>query len=157
MSSLTTFLWFDTQAGEAANFYVDVFDESALGSVAHYPANSLGEEGAVMTVEFSLRGQDFVALNGGPIYQFSAATSFMVRCETQDEIDHYWNAFLDGGEAAQCGWVTDRFGVTWQVVPSHIGDWIGGPDEAGRGRAMQAMMSMVKLDIAELQRAYEGA
>jgi predicted 3-demethylubiquinone-9 3-methyltransferase (glyoxalase superfamily) len=156
MSSITPFFWFASEALEAAEFYVDLFEDSRITGVSRYGPDTPGEEGAVMTVDFELRGQPFVALNGGPVYELTPAVSFMVRCATQDDIDRFWTAFEDGGTPSQCGWITDRFGVTWQVVPEHLGDWIGGPDEAGRNRAMQAMLGMVKLDIPELQRAYAG-
>jgi predicted 3-demethylubiquinone-9 3-methyltransferase (glyoxalase superfamily) len=155
-SPVTPFFWFDTQAEEAAQFYVDLFEDSRIVAVSRYAPDTPGEEGTVMTVDFVLRGTSFTALNGGPMFEHTQATSFVVRCETQPEIDHFWDAFLDGGIPSQCGWITDRFGVTWQVVPEHLGDWIGGPDEAGRNRAMQAMLAMVKLDIPVLQSAYDG-
>jgi predicted 3-demethylubiquinone-9 3-methyltransferase (glyoxalase superfamily) len=156
VSPITPYLWFTSEAQDAAEFYVGLFDDARVTSVSHYPPNAPGEEGAVMTVGFELRGQPFVALNGGPQYQFSPATSFLVTCDTQDDIDRFWSAFEQGGKPMQCGWVTDRFGVTWQVVPARLSDWLGGPDEAGRNRAVQAMLGMVKLDIAGLERAYAG-
>jgi predicted 3-demethylubiquinone-9 3-methyltransferase (glyoxalase superfamily) len=156
MSEITPFLWFDTQAEEAAAFYVGLFEDSRVNGVMRYAPNTPGDEGTVMTVDFVIRGTTFTALNGGPIYAHTPATSFVVRCEEQSDIDRFWDSFLDGGTPSQCGWITDRFGITWQVVPEHLGDWIGGPDEAGRNRAMQAMLSMVKLDIPALRAAYDG-
>ena len=157
MSAITPFLWFASGAEEAVAFYVDLFDDARVVSTLRYPADSPGEEGTVMTVDFELRGQAFTALNGGPVYSFTPAVSFVVSCETQEEIDRFWAAFEDGGTPTQCGWIDDRFGVTWQVVPAHLLDWIGGPDEEGRNRATQAMLGMVKLDIAALEAAYAGA
>ena len=156
MSRITPFLWFDSCAEQAAQFYVWLFEDSQITDVSRYPADSRGEEGTAMTVAFELRGTPFVALNGGPVFELTPAVSFVVACERQSEIDRYWDAFLDGGSPSQCGWITDRFGVTWQVVPARLSEWIGGPDEGGRGRAMQAMLAMVKFDIATLVSAYEG-
>lgn len=156
MSRITPFFWFESGALDAAEFYVGLFEDSRIAGVSRYAPDTPGEEGTVMTVDFVLRGQSFVALNGGPVYELTPAVSFVVPCETQDDIDRFWTAFEDGGTPSQCGWITDRFGVTWQVVPAHLSDWIGGPDEAGRNRAMQAMLGMVKMDIPALERAYAG-
>jgi predicted 3-demethylubiquinone-9 3-methyltransferase (glyoxalase superfamily) len=156
MSSLTPFIWFESGAEQAVDFYVELFEDARIGSVSRYAPHTPGEEGAVMTVEFELRGQPFVALNGGPHYALTPAISFVVTCETQAEIDRFWSAFEAGGTPMQCGWVTDRFGVTWQVVPAQLSDWIGGADEEGRGRAVQAMLAMGKFDIAAMQSAYGG-
>lgn len=156
MSGITPFFWFASGAEEAVEFYVGLFEDSRITGMSRYEPNTPGEEGTVMTVDFELRGQPFVALNGGPMYELTPAVSFMVPCETQVDIDRFWTAFEDGGTPSQCGWITDRFGVTWQVVPTHLADWIGGPDEEGRNRAMQAMLAMVKLDIPALQSAYDG-
>jgi predicted 3-demethylubiquinone-9 3-methyltransferase (glyoxalase superfamily) len=156
MSRITPFFWFASGAEEAVEFYVGLFEDSRIAGVSRYAPDTPGEEGTVMTVDFVLRGQPFVALNGGPVYELTPAVSFMVPCETQDDIDRFWTAFEDGGTPSQCGWITDRFGVTWQVVPAHLSDWIGGPDEAGRNRALQAMLAMVKMDIPALERAYAG-
>jgi len=155
-SPITPFFWFDTQAEEAAAFYVDLFEDSRIVGVARYAPNTPGEEGTGMTVDFELRGTYFTALNGGPLFEHTQATSFVVRCATQTDIDRFWDAFLDGGTPSQCGWITDRFGITWQVVPERLDAWIAGPDEAGRNRAMQAMLQMVKFDVGALQAAYEG-
>lgn len=162
MQKITPFLWFDEQAEEAAEFYVSLFDDSRIVAVTHYDeagAKVSGRpEGSVMTVAFELAGQSFVALNGGPHFTFSGATSFVVNCETQEEIDRFWEKLSEaGGEAGQCGWINhDKFGVTWQVVPSALGDILGGADPAGSKRAMEAMFGMTKLDIAALKRAYAG-
>jgi predicted 3-demethylubiquinone-9 3-methyltransferase (glyoxalase superfamily) len=156
VSHITPFFWFASGALDAAEFYVGLFEDSRIAGVSRYAPDTPGEEGTVMTVDFVLRGQPFVALNGGPMYELTPAVSFMVPCETQDDIDRFWTAFEDGGTPSQCGWITDRFGVTWQVVPARLSDWIGGPDEAGRNRAMQAMLGMVKMDIPALERAYAG-
>jgi predicted 3-demethylubiquinone-9 3-methyltransferase (glyoxalase superfamily) len=157
-------LWFDGCAEEAARFYVEVFPNSRLGHVARYAASGREvhghAEGAVMTVEFSLDGVPFLALNGGPRYRLTPAVSFVVRCDTQADIDHYWARLAEGGDPAaqQCGWLADRFGVSWQVVPRHIGELLGqgAPDPAARERAFAALMQMRKLDIAALERARDG-
>lgn len=156
MATITPFFWFDTQAEEAANFYVEIFDGEIV-SVARYAPGTPGEEGSVMTVQFKILDQDFVALNGGPIFEFSAATSFVVNCATAEEVDHYWDSLLaDGGAPSQCGWLTDRFGVTWQIVPDRLGQLMSDPDPEKAGRVAQAMMQMVKLDVAGLEAAYAG-
>ncbi|HEY9218999.1 MAG TPA: VOC family protein [Phenylobacterium sp.] len=150
------FLWFDTQAEEAASFYVSIFPNSKLGQVARYTEAGPGPAGSAMTVEFELDGQGFTALNGGPNYQFTPAVSFVVSCDTQAEVDHYWDAFAEGGQEVQCGWVTDRYGLSWQVVPKMLPQVLGGSDREGAQRAMQAMFQMKKLDIAVLEAAYAG-
>jgi predicted 3-demethylubiquinone-9 3-methyltransferase (glyoxalase superfamily) len=156
LQKITPFLWFDHQAEEAANFYVSIFPNSKIGKIARYGKAGPGPAGSVMTIEFQLDGQPFVALNGGPIYKFTEAISFVVNCETQDEVDHYWDKLsADGGEV-QCGWLKDKFGLSWQVVPSVLVKLLSGPDPAGAQRAMKAMLGMKKLDIAALQRAYHG-
>jgi predicted 3-demethylubiquinone-9 3-methyltransferase (glyoxalase superfamily) len=160
--SITPFLWFDTQAEEAANFYLSVFPDSKLLRIARYP--QAGSEihgrapGSVMTVEFELSGQRFLALNGGPVFRFNEAVSFVVDCETQAELDHYWSALSAGGDPAaqQCGWLKDRFGVSWQVVPARIAAMMADPDRARSERVMAAIMPMKKLDIARLEQAYAG-
>ena len=154
---IVPFLWFDGNAEEAARFYVSIFPNSKLdGDVSRYGDEGLAEPGSVMVVPFELDGQDFLALNGGPLYHFTEAISFVVRCEDQAEVDYYWEKLLEGGEPSQCGWLKDRFGVSWQVVPTVLGDLIGGPDPEGASRAMKAMLEMVKLDIDGLKRAYAG-
>jgi predicted 3-demethylubiquinone-9 3-methyltransferase (glyoxalase superfamily) len=153
----TTCLWFDGQAEEAAAFYVSVFKNSALGAVTHYPEGAPGTAGTVLTVDFTANGQRFVALNGGPQFTFNEAVSFQVMCESQEEVDHYWAKLVEGGgEHGPCGWLKDRFGVSWQVVPARIEEMFRDEDPARAARAFQAMMSMGKLDIAELEKAYAG-
>ena len=157
VQKIVPFLWFDGNAEEAARFYVSIFPNSKIeGDVSRYGDEGLAEPGSVMVVPFELDGQDFLALNGGPQYTFTPAISFFVRCENQAEVDYYWEKLLAGGEPSQCGWLKDRFGVSWQVVPTVLGDLIGGPDPEGASRAMKAMLGMVKLDIDELKRAYAG-
>lgn len=147
MSKINPFLWFDTQAEEAANFYVSLFPNSKITSIARYPSGGPGAQGSVMTVEFELDGQPYVALNGGPHFTFNEAVSFVINCKDQAEIDRYWDTLTaDGGAPGQCGWLKDRFGLSWQVVPDVAGLF----DDP---RAFQAMMKMTKLDIAELQAA----
>jgi predicted 3-demethylubiquinone-9 3-methyltransferase (glyoxalase superfamily) len=155
MPKITPFLWFDHQAEEAVNFYVSIFPNSKIGMIARYGKAGPGPAGSVMTVEFELTGQPFVALNGGPIFKFTEAISFVINCETQDEVDYYWEKLsADGGEV-QCGWVKDKFGLSWQVVPTVLVKLLSGPDPEGAQRAMKAMLGMKKLDIAALQRAYD--
>lgn len=156
MPTITPFLWFDDQLEAAVSFYCSVFGDSAVLESTRYPEGAPGPTGQLMTATFRLAGQEFMGLNGGPHYAFSPATSFFVTCDTQDEVDHLWDALLDGGQAMQCGWLTDRFGVTWQVVPRVLGSLMGDPDPEKSARVVKAMMGMVKLDSAELQRAYDG-
>lgn len=152
-------LWFDGCAEEAARFYCSVFEDSAVLSVNRLDAPTPGTEpGDVLLVEFQMGGVPFIALNGGPMFSFSEATSLEVRCEDQQEVDYYWDALLaDGGEASQCGWLKDRFGMSWQVVPQALGSYIGGPDPQGAARAMECMLRMSKLDIDAIREAYEHA
>lgn len=157
MQKISPFLWFDAQAEEAANFYVSRFKDAKITSVARYGEAGPGPAGSVMTVAFELDGQAFTALNGGPVFKFTVAISFVVNCEGQAEVDAMWDALsADGGETGQCGWLKDRFGVSWQVVPTVLHELIGGPDTQKAGRAMAAMMQMTKLDIAKLRAAREG-
>lgn len=158
MPKITPFLWFDTQAEDAAKLYVSIFPNSRITSVNRYAREAPGAAaGQVMTVTFEIDGQKVTALNAGPMFKLSEAFSFVIDCDGQNEVDHYWNALTaDGGEESQCGWLKDRFGVSWQVIPRQLYECIGGPDPAGRGRAMQAMLQMVKLDVAKLQAAYTG-
>jgi predicted 3-demethylubiquinone-9 3-methyltransferase (glyoxalase superfamily) len=153
MQTITPFLWFDSQAEEAAAFYVSVFPDSAMGRVARYGEAGPGPAGSAMTVGFTLRGQEFTALNGGPVYQFSPATSFVIDCADQEEVDHYWDAFSVGGKPNQCGWIDDRFGVTWQVVPSALRRLLADPDPETAKRVTEAMLKMGKLDVAQLESA----
>ena len=157
MKRITPFLWFDGQAEEAANFYVSVFKNSKLKQVTHYTGEEpVGRKGSVMTVWFELDGEEFVALNGGPHFKFTEAISFVINCETQTEIDYYWEKLTSGGgEEVQCGWLTDKYGLSWQVVPTKFFDeWV--KDSAGLQRVMEALMQMKKLDLATLQKAFEG-
>lgn len=157
MQKLTTFLWFDGKADEAARFYVSVFPGGKVLDTRYYNEAGPKPEGTVLTVTFELFGQEFVALNGGPHYQFTGAVSFMVSCDTQEEIDAYWEKLLDGGTALQCGWITDRYGVTWQITPKVLLEMISDKDRARAARVTRAMYEMVKIDIAGLKRAYEAA
>ncbi|MDT0611892.1 VOC family protein [Streptomyces lancefieldiae] len=153
----TMCLWFDGQAEEAAHFYVSLFENSRIGAVTRYPEGGHRPAGTVLTVDFTANGQKFVALNGGPEFRFNEAISFQITCENQDEVDHYWTRLTEGGgEDGPCGWLKDRFGVSWQVVPSRLEEMFRDPDPAKVARANQAMMSMRKLDIAALEKAYAG-
>ena len=156
MPKIHPFLWFDSQAEDAMTFYVDLFPNSKVLTVQRYGPGGPGPEGSVMTMDVELDGQRVTGLNGGPHYQLSPAFSFVIDCADQKEVDYYWDRLIEGGQPSQCGWLTDRFGFSWQVVPKQLFETIGGPDAAGRQRAMQAMMGMVKLDVAELERAYRG-
>jgi len=155
MQKITPFLWFDNQAEEAVNFYVSVFKNSKIKGMTRYTGEEpSGQKGSVMTVSFELDGQEFVALNGGPQFKFTEAVSFVINCETQEEIDYYWEKLSSGGgDEVQCGWLTDRYGLSWQVVPAKIREWA--KDKTGFQRVMHAVMQMKKLDITALQRAYE--
>lgn len=153
---ITPNLWFDTQAEEAAGFYTSVFKNSRIVSVARYPEGGPGPAGTVMTVEWELDGQRFVGINGGPQFTFDEAVSFQIDCADQEEVDHYWAALSDGGEEGPCGWLKDRFGLSWQVVPRGMDELFSDPDPAKAQRAMQAMLQMSKLDIAALRSAAEG-
>ena len=149
-------LWFDTEAEEAADFYVSVFKDSRVVNVAHYPEDAPREAGMVMTVEFELDGQRFVAINGGPQFKFDEAVSFQINCETQEEVDYYWERLSEGGEEGPCGWLKDRYGLSWQVVPTGMEELFADPDSERARRAMQAMLKMRKLDIAALRSAAGG-
>jgi predicted 3-demethylubiquinone-9 3-methyltransferase (glyoxalase superfamily) len=161
MPKITPFLWFDSQAEEAVNFYLPLFKNSKITHVARYgdegAAVSGRPAGSVMTIDFELSGQEFTALNGGPLFKFSPAVSFVVNCETQDEVDHFWEQLSAGGQKSQCGWLTDKFGITWQIVPTILARLMSDPDPAKNRRVMHAMLQMSKLDIAALQRAYDQA
>jgi predicted 3-demethylubiquinone-9 3-methyltransferase (glyoxalase superfamily) len=147
MAPVTPCLWFDGDAAEAVDFYVALFPN----------AERFGDDNAAVMITFELDGRPFMALNGGPMYTFTPAISLVVNCETQDEVDHYWDGLLDGGEPGQCGWLTDRFGVSWQIVPNRLGELMSDPDPERSGRVMQAMLQMIKLDIAQLEAAAAGA
>ena len=156
MQKISPFLWFDGKAEEAAEFYSSVFPNSKIGDILRNGPDGPGPEGSVLTVAFELDGQKFTALNGGPHYKFSPATSFVVNCETQDEVDYYWEKLSAGGKTMQCGWLDDKYGVTWQVVPSVLVKMLQDKDAEKARRVMQTMMQMVKLDIKPLQQAYDG-
>ncbi len=160
MQKITPFLWFDTQAEEAANLYVSVFKNSKLGSISRYDeagAKASGQPvGSAMVVPFTLDGQDFLALNGGPVFKFTEAVSFAVSCENQQEIDTFWEKLSAGGSEGDCGWLKDKFGLSWQITPSIMGELMGGKNAEGSKRAMQAMLTMHKLDIQKLKDAYDG-
>jgi predicted 3-demethylubiquinone-9 3-methyltransferase (glyoxalase superfamily) len=155
MPKITPCLWFDTQAEEAANFYCSIFPNSKVVTVSRYGPDMPGREGSVMTVVFELDGQKIMALNGGPMFKLTEAFSLMIECKTQKEIDSYWEKLCDGGEESQCGWLKDRFGLSWQVIPAQLGELLGG-DQARTNRVMQAVMKMKKLEIEPMKRAYEG-
>jgi predicted 3-demethylubiquinone-9 3-methyltransferase (glyoxalase superfamily) len=152
---ITPFLWFDGKAEEAVNFYVSVFKNSKTLSVSRYGDAGPGPKGTVMTVAFELDGQQFVALNGGPHFTFSPAISFVVSCETQEEVDHFWEKLSEGGKEVQCGWLEDKYGVSWQVVPRILPELLQDKNSEKTQRVLKAMMKMVKLDIKGLQRAYD--
>jgi len=156
MQKITPFLWFDDNAEEAVNLYVSLFKDSKVESITRYGEAGPGPKGTVMMVTFQLAGQTFMALNGGPVFTFSPATSFFVDCETQGEVDFLWEKLSEGGKEQQCGWLTDRFGVTWQIVPALLGKLTNDPDPVKAQRVMQAMLKMIKLDSVALQRAYDG-
>jgi predicted 3-demethylubiquinone-9 3-methyltransferase (glyoxalase superfamily) len=156
MEKITPCLWFDGNAEEAARFYTSVFSESRIATTLHYTDAGPGPKGDVLAVTFEIEGQEFMALNGGPQYQFTPAISLLVHCASQEEIDRYWSRLLDGGKPWQCGWLQDRFGVSWQIAPDALLEMLRNPDTAKANRAMQAMMKMVKLDIAQLEQAYRG-
>jgi predicted 3-demethylubiquinone-9 3-methyltransferase (glyoxalase superfamily) len=149
-------LWFDTEAEEAAELYVDVFENSRIVNVTHYTEAGPRDAGLVMTVEFELDGQRFVGINGGPEFSFDEAVSFAIECETQEEVDYYWDKLSEGGEEGQCGWLKDRYGLSWQVVPTGMEELFADPDRGRAERAMKAMLGMRKLDVAALRRAADG-
>jgi predicted 3-demethylubiquinone-9 3-methyltransferase (glyoxalase superfamily) len=157
MRGITPCLWFDTEAEEAATFYTSVFPSSKILDVARYGPAGPRPEGMVMTATFELEGQKFVALNGGPDFTFNEAISFQVSCKTQDEVDTFWTKLSEGGEEGPCGWLKDRFGVSWQIVPAVLPELLGDPDREKSQRVMQAMLSMKKLEIDALERAAVGA
>ena len=155
MQKITPFLWFVDQAEEAVAFYTRIFKDAGIDSVSRYGEGGPMPAGMVMTVAFQLAGQDFVALNGGPYFTFTPAISFYVSCETQAEVDAYWEQLSAGGEKQQCGWLKDKYGVSWQIVPRVLGELLGDPDPEKARRVTQAMLQMTKLDIAALLTAYE--
>ena len=155
MQTIQPCLWFDTQALEAAEYYVSIFKNSKVNQVTYYGENMPMPKGTVLTATFELNGEQFMALNGGPMFQFNEAVSLIVNCDTQEEIDHYWSKLTaDGGQEVQCGWLKDKYGLSWQIGPRKFEEWMKDPVKGGR--MMQAVMQMVKLDIAKLQAAYDG-
>ena len=157
LQKITPNLWFDRQAGEAAEFYTSVFKNSRILKKSHYGKEGFEihhmPEGTVMTVEFELEGQKFIGLNGGPVFQFNESISFIINCDNQDEVDHYWNRLTEGGQPQQCGWLKDRFGVSWQVVPKVLPQLLESKDPKRSGRVMQSMLQMKKIDISKLEEA----
>lgn len=149
-------LWFDTEAEEAANFYISVFKNGSILSKSHYTEGGMREAGMVMTVEFELAGQRFVGINGGDQFKFNEAISLQVSCEDQDEIDYYWDKLSEGGSEGPCGWLKDRYGLSWQVVPTGMDELFSGPDQERARRAMDSMLKMGKIDVGELRRAADG-
>ena len=157
MQKVTPFLWFDREAEEAATFYTSLFDDSRITSVSRYGEGAPLPRGTAMSVTFELGGREYMALNGGPHFKFTPAISLFVSCETQAEVDRYWDRLCaDGGQEGRCGWLTDRFGLSWQIIPTALGQLLGDKDRSRANRAMQAMMQMSKLDIAALKRAAAG-
>ena len=156
MQGITPFLWFDKQAEEAANYYVSLFPNSQVLGVTRYGEAGPGQAGAVMTVDFELDGRPFVALNGGPEFKFTEAISFLINCETQEEVDELWERLSEGGEKGPCGWLKDKYGVSWQVVPMLLEQMIRDPDPEKSQRVMNTMLEMGKIEIEPLKRAYEG-
>jgi predicted 3-demethylubiquinone-9 3-methyltransferase (glyoxalase superfamily) len=157
MQKISPFLWFDHQAEEAATYYVSLFDDSEITEVTRYPEGSPGPAGQVMTVSFRIAGQEFTALNGGPQFSFTEAVSFYVHCKDQDEVDRFWSQLTDGGEESQCGWLKDRYGLSWQIVPDRLGELLSDPDPARSQAAMQAMLQMTKIDIKVMEDAANAA
>jgi predicted 3-demethylubiquinone-9 3-methyltransferase (glyoxalase superfamily) len=159
IQKIAPFLWFDSQAEEAANFYCGIFKNSKIAKIARYGKAGFDQHhrpaGSVMTVVFELDGQSFVALNGGPIFKFSEAISFAVSCDTQEEIDYFWKKLSADGKG-QCGWLKDKYGLSWQIVPAKLGEMASDPDQAKADRVMEAMLKMEKIDLATLERAYRG-
>jgi predicted 3-demethylubiquinone-9 3-methyltransferase (glyoxalase superfamily) len=156
MQKVTPFLWFDDKAEEAAKFYVSIFKNSKMGSVSRYGDAGPGPKGTVMVAKFQLDGQEFIALNAGPQFKFTEAISFVVNCETQEEVDEFWEKLSEGGEKSQCGWLKDKYGLSWQIVPTVLGELMQDKDPQKSQRVMKAMLQMKKLDIQTLKQAYEG-
>ena len=155
MSTITPFLWFNDNAEEAMNFYVEVFGDAKVGEVSRYGEGGPGPAGTVMSATFELRGQQFMALNGGPDFSFTEAISFFVSCETQEEVDDLWEKLTAGGEESRCGWLKDKYGLSWQIIPNALPELLNDPDPVKSQRVMQVMLQMGKIDIAGLRRAYE--
>jgi predicted 3-demethylubiquinone-9 3-methyltransferase (glyoxalase superfamily) len=156
MKKIIPFLWYDDRAEEAANFYVSIFKNSRIVSVSRYGDTGPGPKGKAMSVTFQLDGEEFYALNGGPVFKFTEAISFFVNCETQQEVDELWEKLSAGGKESQCGWLKDKYGLSWQVVPTALGKYLGDKDPVKSKRVMQAMLKMGKIDIEKLKQAYEG-
>src|SRR2546427_639822 len=156
MQKISPFLWFDSNAEEAANFYVSIFKDSKILKIARYGEAGPGPAGSVMVVNFQIEGQDFIALNGGPLFKFTEAISFVINCQTQEEVDRFWDKLSAGGQQVQCGWLKDRFGVSWQIVPTVLPEMLQDKDPEKAKQVMAAMLKMIKIDIAALKRAYEG-
>ena len=156
MKKITPFLWFDDKAEEAMNFYVSIFKNSKVGSVARYGEAGPGPKGTVMTATFELDGQEFIALNGGPHFKFTEAISFSVDCKTQEEVDELWEKLSEGGQKSRCGWLKDKYGLSWQIVPSVLSELLGDKDPDKSRRVVQAMLQMDKIDIKTLKQAYAG-
>jgi predicted 3-demethylubiquinone-9 3-methyltransferase (glyoxalase superfamily) len=156
MQKITPFLWFDDQAEEAMNFYVSIFKNSKVGSITRYGEAGPGPKGTVMSATFNLDGQEFFALNGGPLFKFTEAISLFVNCETQQEVDELWDKLSAGGKKDRCGWLKDKYGLSWQIIPSVLGKMLGDKDADKAKRVMQAMLKMDKLDIKKLEQAYQG-
>ncbi len=155
MQKITPFLWFDGKAEEAMNFYTSIFKNSKRGRISRYGDAGPGPKGTVMVATFQLEGQEFIALNGGPHFKFTEAISLVVNCETQDEVDAFWEKLSEGGAKGQCGWLKDKFGLSWQIVPTALGELMSDPDPEKSKRVMTAMLQMKKLDISALKRAYD--
>ncbi len=156
MQKITPFLWFDNQAEEAVNFYVSIFKNSKVGKISRYGDTGPGPKGSVMLVTFQLNGQEFMALNGGPQYKFTEAISFFVNCETQEEVDELWGKLSAGGKEIQCGWLKDKYGLCWQIIPTILTQMLNDRDPEKSQRVMKAMMQMIKIDVKGLQKAYDG-
>jgi predicted 3-demethylubiquinone-9 3-methyltransferase (glyoxalase superfamily) len=156
MQKISPFLWFDNQAEDAMNFYVSIFKNSKVGDITRYGDTGPGPKGSVMTASFELEGQQFTALNGGPHFKFTEAISFVVSCKTQEEVDALWERLSEGGEIQQCGWLKDKFGLSWQITPVALMELMNDPDPERSRRVMEAMLQMTKIDIAKLRQAYEG-
>ena len=155
MQKITPFLWFDDKAEEAMNFYVSIFKNSKRGRISRYGEAGPGPKGTVMVATFQLEGQEFIALNGGPHFKFTEAISLVVSCETQDEVDAFWEKLSEGGSKGQCGWLKDKYGLSWQIVPTVLGELMSDPDPEKTKRVMTAMLQMKKLDINALKRAFD--
>lgn len=155
MPKINPFLWFDAQAEEAANLYVSIFNNSKIVNINRYGEAGPGPKGSVMSVVFELDGQEFIALNGGPLFKFTEAISLFVNCKTQEEVDTYWARLSEGGQESRCGWLKDKYGLSWQIIPTLLGEMLSTPDPQRAKRVVEAMLKMKKIDIAELKRAYD--